>query len=303
MPSRTGPQHSQTPWIDVKPCGVRADETHGALYVLDDFANRELRLRTGDHGKHCVAALQEDAKASDGRVVITLGNGERFEMPSSVTFKEGTRTAPVVLFSPGFGVQRQLYAGLVEDIASDPRFADVQLIETLKYPDGTDGFYFVRLNYSLQADAIFAAEFAARHKPVEEDITLNGQTVHTLHSQFDVGRIQDLFDGDPYTLARTDIDNPAIIELTFPTPRLLTGLKLTTGTMDFGLTITLSSTDLSAGQVYSQTYTGLPPDPTVSLNFGSTPASVKKIRIEIQDNRAGTDNHIHIREAQLIDND
>ncbi|HET7378292.1 MAG TPA: hypothetical protein VFK30_16375, partial [Anaerolineae bacterium] len=187
--------------------------------------------------------------------------------------------------------------------ASDPRFADVQLIETMKYPDGTDGFYFVRLNYSLQADAIFAAELAARHKPVEEDITLNGQTVHTLHSRFDVGRIQDLFDGDPYTLARTDIDNPAIIELTFPTPRLLTGLKLTTGTMDFRLTITLSSTDLSAAQVYSQTYTGLPPDPTASLNFGSTPASVKKIRIEIQDSRVGTDNHIHIRELQLIDND
>ncbi|HET7375173.1 MAG TPA: hypothetical protein VFK30_00605, partial [Anaerolineae bacterium] len=77
----------------------------------------------------------------------------------------------------------------------------------------------------------------------------------------------------------------------------------TTGTMDFRLTITLSSTDLSAGQVYSQTYTGLPPDPTVSLNFGSAPAPVKKIRIEIQDTRVGTDNHIHIREMQLIDSD
>lgn len=28
-------------------------------------------------------------------VVITLGNGEKFQMPSSVTFREGTRTAPV----------------------------------------------------------------------------------------------------------------------------------------------------------------------------------------------------------------
>jgi hypothetical protein len=28
-------------------------------------------------------------------IVITLGNGEKFEMPNSVTFKEGTRTAPV----------------------------------------------------------------------------------------------------------------------------------------------------------------------------------------------------------------
>jgi hypothetical protein len=28
-------------------------------------------------------------------VVITLGNGEKFEMPSSVVFREGTRTAPI----------------------------------------------------------------------------------------------------------------------------------------------------------------------------------------------------------------
>jgi hypothetical protein len=28
-------------------------------------------------------------------VVINLGNGEKFEMPSSVVFKEGTRTAPI----------------------------------------------------------------------------------------------------------------------------------------------------------------------------------------------------------------
>jgi hypothetical protein len=28
-------------------------------------------------------------------VVIILGNGEKFEMPTSVIFKEGTRTAPI----------------------------------------------------------------------------------------------------------------------------------------------------------------------------------------------------------------
>jgi 4-amino-4-deoxy-L-arabinose transferase-like glycosyltransferase len=183
---------------------------------------------------------------------------------------------------------------------NDPRFTDIHLTQTLKYPNGADGFYFVRLNYSAQADAIFAADRAARHTPIEEDITLNGQTVHTLHSQFDVGRIQDLFDGDAYTLIRTDVDNPAIVELTFTSPQSMRGLALTTGTMDFTLTVTVYSGDVSAGQVYSQSYTGLPNDPTVTLSFGAQPIEVQKIRIEVKDDRIGTDNHIHIREVQLI---
>jgi hypothetical protein len=48
---------------------------------------------------------------------------------------------------------------------NDPRFADIHLTQTVKYPNDADGFYFVRLNYSPQADAIFAAEDAARRKP------------------------------------------------------------------------------------------------------------------------------------------
>ncbi len=182
--------------------------------------------------------------------------------------------------------------------AADPRFTHIRLQATLKYPNGTDGFYFVRLNYSPQADAIFAAEDTARRQPVQEDITLDGQTVHVLHSRFDSGRLADLFDGDTFTLARTAVDNPAFLEFTFDQPRSMRGITLTTGTLDFVLTVTVHSDEVSAGQVYSQTFTGLPPDPTVSINFGSTIA-VKKLRIEIKDIRAATDNHIHIREIQF----
>ncbi len=182
---------------------------------------------------------------------------------------------------------------------SDPRFANIRLQETLKYPNGTDGFYFVRLNYSAQADAIFAAEDAARRQPVQEDITLDGQSVHVLHSRFDSGRLADLFDGDTFTLARTAVDNPAFLEFTFDQPRSMRGITLTTGTLDFVLTVNVFVDGNSAPQVYTQTFTGLPPDPTVSIDFGSTIA-VKKLRLEIKDIREGTDNHIHIREIQWI---
>jgi 4-amino-4-deoxy-L-arabinose transferase-like glycosyltransferase len=185
---------------------------------------------------------------------------------------------------------------------NDPRFTDIHLTQTLPYPNGADGFYFVRLNYSAQADVIFAAELAARHTSIEEDLTLNHQTVQTRHSQFDVGRIQDLFDGDTYTLVRTDIDNPAIVELTFTSLQSMRGLTLTTGTMNFTVKVTVYSDEVSAGQIYSQTFTGLPNDPTVTLGFGAQPIEVKRIRIEVMNILPGADNHVHIRELQLISN-
>jgi hypothetical protein len=133
---------------------------------------------------------------------------------------------------------------------------------------------------------------------IEEDITLNGRTVHTLHSRFDIGRIQDLFGGDPSTLARTDIDNPAIGELTSTAPQSMRGLTRMTGTTDFTLTVTVYSAEKPAGQVYSQAYTDLPNDPTINLRFGAQPIEVQKIRVELKGDRAGTANHIHLRKIE-----
>ncbi len=48
----------------------------------------------------------------------------------------------------------------------DPKFTDIRVERTLPYPDGQPGFYFVRLKYSPEAPAIFAAEDAARRQPV-----------------------------------------------------------------------------------------------------------------------------------------
>ncbi len=74
------------------------------------------------------------------------------------------------------------------------------------------------------------------------------------HSQFDIGQIASAFDGDPYTLVRTLVDNPAIIEITFDEPRVLTGLALTTGTMDFNATVKLTPADGSAPQVLARDF-------------------------------------------------
>ena len=182
----------------------------------------------------------------------------------------------------------------------DPKFTDLrQARPPLQYPDGTDGFYFVQLHYSPQAAAIFAAEKAARRQPVKENWTIDGETVGTVHSQFGAGEIKNLFDGDAFTLIRTLVDNPFYIELTFPQPHPFTGVTVTTGTMDFNLTVKTFTAENAAPQVYSQTYTGRGADPTVTLKFDPLPGMVHKIRIEVKDIKAGEEAKIHVREIVL----
>lgn len=183
---------------------------------------------------------------------------------------------------------------------ADPKFTNIrQVRDPLKYPDGRDGFYFVKLSYSPQVTALFAAQDAERHKPVSETFVLGGEPVTILHSQFDVGQLSDLFDHDTYTLVRSKVDNPLIVELTFPQPRSIEGLTLTTGTMDLGVTVKAYADENGEPQVYTQTYTGLPADPTVTLNFDPAPGPIKKLRLEVKDLNAPSDAHIHIREITL----
>jgi hypothetical protein len=183
---------------------------------------------------------------------------------------------------------------------NDPKFANIKVERTLPYPDGTAAFYFVRLTYSPQADQIFAAEDAARRVPVREDVSVDGQTLSVLHSQLDIGEIKNVFDGDTFTLARSLVDNPFFIEMTFPEPRTLTGLSITTATMDFNLRVKLYTDENAPPITFTRNFVDTGPDPTNDLSFDPAPAQpIKKVRIEVTDLRVQGDAHIHIREVKL----
>ncbi len=184
-------------------------------------------------------------------------------------------------------------------LVDNPKFTNIRVEKIIKYPDGTDGFFFVRLNYSPEADAIIAAEVAARRQPVQEDFILDGQTISSVHSRFDMGTMAAMFDGDIATLARTAEANPALIELTFPEPRPLSGLAVFTGLTNMTLTATIFGDEAAEPVVYSETFQNLPPDRTVELNFASPPKPTKKIRIEVTNLNAPAFDHIHIRELVL----
>jgi 4-amino-4-deoxy-L-arabinose transferase-like glycosyltransferase len=184
---------------------------------------------------------------------------------------------------------------------SDAKFTNIREVRPpLKYPDGRDGFYFVKLNYSPQAAEMFAAEDVARRQPVSETIMLDGQVVDVLHSQYEAGQLSHLFDGDTFTLARTRVDNPTFVDLTFPQPRAVRGLKLTTGTMNhFNVTVKAYADGATEPRVYSQDFQGLPSDPTVDIPL--EPEPITRLRIEVKDLAGPPDVKIHLREIQLVD--
>ncbi len=192
-----------------------------------------------------------------------------------------------------------LTAAEYEAALVNPKLTDVRVEKMIPFPDGSPGFYFIRMRYSDQADAIFEQEQLERLKPVIDTLVVDGSRLTIEHSLFDSGTVQHLFDGDPYTLARGYEANPILVKITFDTPRPLSGIDLTTGSMDFALTVRLYAADESEPAVYAETYTGLSNDPTVNLDFAGAPALVKRVEMEILHLNEPGEAKIHLREIHF----
>jgi 4-amino-4-deoxy-L-arabinose transferase-like glycosyltransferase len=186
-----------------------------------------------------------------------------------------------------------------ERAVASGKFQSVDVERMLPYPDGAPGFYFVRLAYADNLEAIVAQERAERSKPVQAQVTLDGQTVQVVHSQLDMGTPVNLFDGDTFTLVRGLEANPLMFEFTFPEPRPITGLGADFASMDFNLTAKLYADAASEPLIYTETYRGLPPDPHVDMAFAGAPPLVQKIRLEIEQLNPGNEVHIHVRELDF----
>jgi hypothetical protein len=186
---------------------------------------------------------------------------------------------------------------------NSPKFASVKVEKLIPYPDGTPGFYFTRLKYSDNVDAVFAAEQEARKKLVTDFVTLDGQTVELHYSPIDMGLPAYMFDGDLYTLMRGLEANPFILEFHFPQPRSVSGL-----TADFGLvnlTITAKLYPPSDGGeatpvTFNQTFLNSSGSSAVEMAFQNPPEKVITLRLEILNIQSGETANIHIRELHLL---
>jgi hypothetical protein len=185
-------------------------------------------------------------------------------------------------------------------VLQEPKFADIQIVDVLPYPNTAPGFYFLKMRYSDQAAAIFEAEAEARRQPVTDNVLIDGEPVTVIHSRTDFGNVQNWFDNDTFTLARGQEANPLLIDLQFATPRSVSKVTLTTGTMaKFIVIVEVFGVNEAEPAVYAQSFANLPPDPQVEISLDGAPADVARVAISITDEGAADPVHIHVREVIL----
>jgi 4-amino-4-deoxy-L-arabinose transferase-like glycosyltransferase len=179
-----------------------------------------------------------------------------------------------------------------------PKLKQVEVLGVLPYPDGSPGFYFTRIAYADDIEAVFAAEQAARRQLVVEAIQLGGETVEVGYSALGGGQLRDMLDGDPFTLARGYEANPFVLEIAYPEPRAFTRLLADFGSMpDFTVTASLYPADGSAPVVYRERFQPDQPDPHVEMALDQGPPVVSRVRLEILLTYGGPVANIHVREV------
>jgi 4-amino-4-deoxy-L-arabinose transferase-like glycosyltransferase len=179
---------------------------------------------------------------------------------------------------------------------SSGKFQDILVEKTLPYPDGEPGFYFVRLRYVDNIDAIFAAEETARRVPQEEDVVIDGQLAHVKYSYLDMGDISMAFDGDLSTLIRSMEANPLKLEIDFLEPRRLHAVTVQVGGVPTQVRVELHPLQGAAPLIFSQTVPATPDPRPVIFEFGNT-YEVSTVSLEVQNVLDSEPAHVHVWEV------
>jgi 4-amino-4-deoxy-L-arabinose transferase-like glycosyltransferase len=182
-----------------------------------------------------------------------------------------------------------------QQVLSSGKFRDIHVDDTLPYPNGKTGFYFVNLSYVDNIQSILAGEQQLRHKLIENQVTIDGQTVKIRHSLLDMGSIQDIFDGNPHSVARTMEANPFIIELTFPEPRQISGFTMIVGDTELKLRILLYTPQAPEPVEYTFSIDTSTQNPQGTVDFPQT-QWVSVFYLEIKDLRQGEPGNVHLWE-------
>jgi hypothetical protein len=178
------------------------------------------------------------------------------------------------------------------------KFTNIRIDQTLPYPNGQVGFYFVRLQYVDNIDEILAAEQELRNALQEATITISGEPVQVSYSMLDMGTIDQVFDGDRKTVARTLEANPFIIELTFPEEHQLSGYKMFLGSADIRVTVILYPAESEQPLRSVADFDGSPSNPELDVNFGQT-VTTKNLHFEILQPYSGVPSNVHVWEIEL----
>jgi hypothetical protein len=259
-------------------------------------------------GRQIAAAAHETWEEDDAtRVLISsswtnggeavfhflLDQDPRFEIAGVDPFRSGERPLPenaVFVLTPAE----------YERVRIDSSFENPVVTRTIKAPDGTDAFHFVRLSISENAALIAELEKQDRLRTVTSRVPLNGEQVEITRPQFDIGRIEELFDGDTFTLGRTLAGNPVSFDLKFPSPHDFRGLHMTFGAHGIDLSVALYTPDGRRAATYNAVFENPQKTLEAELPFENPPTGVDRAVVTVRDTATGAgDYHLHVYEMRL----
>lgn len=231
----------------------------------------------------------------------TWANGTDLYLPFFVPALQADGRVLMANVRDFLGVRRPLDENMVFVMTADEvqlarasrRFGQILIDSTMRYPDGSDAFSFVRLGYSTNFDQIVTEERAARVALRNGQILVNGQRIEARHTLIDAGSLRDIFDGDARTLGRFNGGNPAVLEFAYPQPRDASRLTIVLSAGNWDLTVKTYS-DTGVETVYRKTVESRV-DPTIE--FDLNPGKVTAFHLQFLQRGAGQESIVHLRDV------
>jgi hypothetical protein len=251
-------------------------------------------------------AVQDYLQEHSGREIIvspSWTNGadvvKDFFLPAHLPVRMGSVDGHIFQYLP---LEEQTVFVMIpreyDRVLESGKFSNIRLERTLYYPNGEPGFYFVGLNYVEGIEDILAAEKEQRRQLQEGEVVIDGQVVPVHYSMLDMGQIENVFDGNRESVARTLEANPFVIELAFTEPRTLSGITALIGSLHGRLVAKVYSDDEAAVQEFAADFQGSVSQPEVSLDFGKA-LTAKRLRLEFFEPGVAEPAHIHVWEIYL----
>jgi hypothetical protein len=181
-------------------------------------------------------------------------------------------------------------------IEESGKFRNIDVIQTIPYPNNQPGFYFLTMEYVDNIAEILIQEIDERRQLVEDEIVVHNELVQVKYSPLDMGSIQDVFDDDSFTLARTAEANPFVIDLDYPKPHTFTNLTANISSGWVHISVFYYPEDSDEPVLVAEgDYKGSVDEPEVLIEFPE-PATSDHWRIQVEDKNHGEPANVHVWE-------
>ncbi len=178
-----------------------------------------------------------------------------------------------------------------------PKLREVHPTASLPYPNGQVGFQAFWYRYRPDLAQILEAERRALLAPKTTTLPLLGMPVRVTYPPLDMGRIENIVDGHPWTLVRTARANPLRLRFRFPDPVLLQGLELLKGKSPVAVAVQVHTAE---DDTWAMEIRPEPHQEWVALSF-PRPMQVVELELRVQDLSWPEDEgHVHLWEVRFL---